>query len=345
MPVVSIIVPVYKVEKYLHRCLDSILAQTFIDFECVLVDDGSPDNCPAICDEYAKKDSRIIVIHKENAGVAAARDSGLNKSAGKFIMHVDSDDWLDPNALKLLCKKQQETDADIVLGNVKILHSWGNKKYVYPEIQNDIPPISYYLLYCYHAFHAKLYRKAIFQDYIVPCIPHIGEDVIVNVQAFSAIQPGKLQKINETVYVYDCTNASSAVSDLKKRMKKFTSYLDYPHMASCLWTERYLNNTQDALVKIASLYLSYQAMIYYIRYNYDNVTKNEIAIFYENYYKILANSKYFNTMPFRWRIAIPVFYFSMPIGKAYIKALDFLIYIARKFMSVTNIKNERDHII
>jgi len=78
MPKISIIVPVYKTEKYLRRCIDSILAQSFTDFECILVDDGSPDNCAAICDEYAEKDNRIIVIHQENAGVSAARNAGLD---------------------------------------------------------------------------------------------------------------------------------------------------------------------------------------------------------------------------------------------------------------------------
>lgn len=82
MPEVSIIVPVYKVEPYLRRCVDSILAQTFTDFELILVDDGSPDNCPAICDEYAERDSRVRVIHKENGGVSSARNAGMEAAVG-----------------------------------------------------------------------------------------------------------------------------------------------------------------------------------------------------------------------------------------------------------------------
>ena len=80
MPVISVIVPVYKVEKYIHRCIDSILGQTFTDFELILVDDGSPDNCGAICDEYAAKDSRVVVIHQENDGVSSARNAGIDWS-------------------------------------------------------------------------------------------------------------------------------------------------------------------------------------------------------------------------------------------------------------------------
>lgn len=94
VPIISVIVPVYNVEKYLPRCIDSILAQTFTDFELILVDDGSPDNCGAICDEYAAKDSRVRVIHKANGGVSSARNAGLDAASGEYVTFVDSDDYL-----------------------------------------------------------------------------------------------------------------------------------------------------------------------------------------------------------------------------------------------------------
>ena len=97
---VSIIVPVYKVESYLSRCVESILAQTYTNFELILVDDGSPDNCGAICDEYAKKDERIHVIHQKNGGLSAARNSGLDIASGEYIYFVDSDDYIEPNLLE-----------------------------------------------------------------------------------------------------------------------------------------------------------------------------------------------------------------------------------------------------
>lgn len=96
MPELSIIVPVYKVENYLSKCVDSILAQTFTDYELILIDDGSPDRCGEICDEYASKDNRIRVIHQENKGVSAARNAGLDIAAGTYIGFVDSDDWIEP---------------------------------------------------------------------------------------------------------------------------------------------------------------------------------------------------------------------------------------------------------
>ena len=94
-PLISVIVPVYKVEKYLHRCVDSILNQTYRNLEIILVDDGSPDNCGAICDEYAAKDNRIRVIHQENTGVSAARNAGLEACTGEYVAFVDSDDYVD----------------------------------------------------------------------------------------------------------------------------------------------------------------------------------------------------------------------------------------------------------
>lgn len=96
MPTVSIVVPIYKVEQYIHRCIDSILSQTFSDFELILVDDGSPDNCGAICNEYAEKDPRVKVIHKPNGGVSSARNAGIDAAIGKYIAFCDSDDYLDP---------------------------------------------------------------------------------------------------------------------------------------------------------------------------------------------------------------------------------------------------------
>ena len=102
MPQISVIVPVYKVEKYLRECVDSILAQTYRDFELILVDDGSPDNCGAICDEYAAKDSRIRVIHQENQGLSGARNSGIDIARGEFITFVDSDDLVDCRYLEIL---------------------------------------------------------------------------------------------------------------------------------------------------------------------------------------------------------------------------------------------------
>lgn len=118
MPAISVVVPVYKVEPYLRRCVDSILAQTFTDFELILVDDGSPDNCPAICDEYAKKDSRVHVIHQKNGGLSSARNSGLGIARGKFALFCDSDDYVSPRWCEALINAAPKREDSFVFGGI-----------------------------------------------------------------------------------------------------------------------------------------------------------------------------------------------------------------------------------
>ena len=115
MPQISVIVPVYNVEKYLNRCVESILSQTFKDFELLLIDDGSTDNSGSICDEYEKKDCRIKVIHKPNSGPSDARNVGIELAIGKYILFVDSDDWVSNDLLDFLYKLIVKNNADIAL--------------------------------------------------------------------------------------------------------------------------------------------------------------------------------------------------------------------------------------
>ena len=124
MPEISIIVPVYKVEQYLSKCISSILCQTFTDFELFLVDDGSPDRCGIICDEYAQKDPRIRVIHKENKGVSAARNAALQYVSGRFVTFCDSDDFYSPEWLDTLYSQITLYEADWAIGSyVKVFDS------------------------------------------------------------------------------------------------------------------------------------------------------------------------------------------------------------------------------
>jgi glycosyltransferase involved in cell wall biosynthesis len=116
-PLVSVIVPVYKVEKYLDRCLNSIAKQTYKKLEIILVDDGSPDNCPKICDDWAQKDDRIKVVHKQNGGLSDARNAGLEVMTGDLIMFVDSDDYVDQNIIEKLLVLMEKTNADISCAN------------------------------------------------------------------------------------------------------------------------------------------------------------------------------------------------------------------------------------
>lgn len=111
----SVIVPVYKSEKYLKRCVDSILNQIYTNLEIILVDDGSPDKCPQICDSYCKKDRRVVVIHQKNAGVSAARNAGLDKASGEYVTFVDSDDYIDPHMYFSMMEIIKQYNCDVVM--------------------------------------------------------------------------------------------------------------------------------------------------------------------------------------------------------------------------------------
>ncbi|WP_019391968.1 glycosyltransferase family 2 protein [Priestia filamentosa] len=117
-PTISIVIPVYKAELFLNQCIDSILNQTFSDFEIILINDGSPDRCGEICDEYAMKDSRIRVIHKENEGVSVARNTGIDCVTGKFLTFVDSDDWIEPNMLEENVRILEKTESDLLVTGI-----------------------------------------------------------------------------------------------------------------------------------------------------------------------------------------------------------------------------------
>lgn len=112
---ISVIVPIYKVEKYLNQCIESLIHQTYKDLEIILVDDGSPDKCGEICDEYALNDTRIKVIHQKNSGVAAARNAGLRKATGEYIAFVDSDDWIKPEMFEVLKNYLELYEKDLAI--------------------------------------------------------------------------------------------------------------------------------------------------------------------------------------------------------------------------------------
>lgn len=123
---ISIIVGVYNSSRYLRRCLDSILAQTYIDWELLLIDDGSTDDSGRVCDEYALNDRRVRVFHKINGGIATVRQLGIEQASGEYSIHVDSDDWVEPSMLEEMCEEAVRTDADIVVADY--IHEFVDKK-------------------------------------------------------------------------------------------------------------------------------------------------------------------------------------------------------------------------
>lgn len=136
-PKISIVVPVYRVEKEIHRCIESLLNQTFKDIEIILVDDGSPDNCPQICEEYSKKDDRVKVIHKENGGLSDARNYGLLESLGEYILFVDSDDYIDKNTCEVFFSNINN-NVDIIVGDAVRIEDENKLLMSHTEIQSEV---------------------------------------------------------------------------------------------------------------------------------------------------------------------------------------------------------------
>ena len=186
----SVIVPIYKVEQYLEKCIDSIINQTYKNFELILVNDGSPDNCPRICDEYAKKDNRIKVIHKKNGGLVSARKAGLQVAYGKYIVCIDGDDWVQSNYLLRFEETIKKYNSDIVCcgsflafenKNINCPISKEDRYYDRKKIENEIFPI---LIenergkYFSPNIWGKTFKKDVYktQQEKVDCRINIGED-------------------------------------------------------------------------------------------------------------------------------------------------------------------------
>lgn len=125
---ISVVIPVYQVEAYLEECVSSLLSQSFLDWEAILVDDGSTDRCPALCDAWAARDERIRVVHQENRGLGMARNRGLEEAAGEYVLFLDSDDFFGPELLKNLAEAAEHHEADLVLGGLVIVRPDGGKR-------------------------------------------------------------------------------------------------------------------------------------------------------------------------------------------------------------------------
>lgn len=205
MKELSIIIPVYKTEKYLRECVDSVLREAPQNSEIILVDDGSPDNCPQICDEYAEKDERVKVIHKKNAGVSAARNSAIEIAQGEKLFFLDSDDYVPKDYFKLLLSYS----ADLVISSYRAFYEDGT-----PDIYGAIKTIYYeslqsYLLDFYKYFATafnfpwgKLYKTSIIKEYNIRFNPSIivSEDAIFNVEYYQHCK--NIQMVSEAQLQY-----------------------------------------------------------------------------------------------------------------------------------------------
>lgn len=184
-PLISIIVPVYKVEQYLSKCVDSILNQTYENLEVILVDDGSPDNCGNICDEFASKDDRVRVIHKKNGGLSSARNAGIDVARGEYFGFVDSDDWIEPEMYEMLLSAARKYDAKVAYGGRYDVDGVTGEKTVglCPQIDECISGMEmlgrvFIWDNCDSAAWDKLYHRSVFDEIRYP-LGLINEDIAI----------------------------------------------------------------------------------------------------------------------------------------------------------------------
>ncbi len=204
-PKISVIIPVYKAEKYLRRCVDSLLAQTLQDFEILLIDDGSPDRSGEICDDYVKRDSRIKVLHKINGGVGSARQSGIEQAVGEYTIHVDPDDWVEPTMFEDLYQIAHNKQVDMVICDYYSEEAPGKSVYVKQmpmslschEIQNEL----------FQRLHGslcnKLVRRACYTrgNVRIPDGLNISEDLWVCLCLLEVVN--KVAYLSKAYYHYD----------------------------------------------------------------------------------------------------------------------------------------------
>ena len=213
---ISVVIPVYNAAKYLQRCLASVLCQTYTDIECILVNDGSKDKSVQLCQSFAKKDSRIIVVNKENEGVDKTRFEGLKHASGEFVMFLDSDDWLEKDAVENLMKPMSQFEADVVVGQIRnvyhvaflYLRDWRQKslKNTNKLISHDEMMEDYYLSFfginiLPVSMCATLYRRSVInQAQLQPSGLGFGEDLAFNMKLMPYVQ--KYYMIDKIVYNY-----------------------------------------------------------------------------------------------------------------------------------------------
>jgi len=315
MPKVSVIIPVYNMEKYLERCIKSVANQTFTDFECILVNDCSKDNSAKICDEIVKKNSRFSVIHKpKNEGLPKARKSGIDVAKGEFITHIDSDDWVELNMLELFIEKQKETNSDIVLGGFKTITNNFTQEYFFPDISKDILPLEYLFYAKCRNKWGKLYKKELYDNIIVP--PYsMGEDAIFSVQVFSKLSNiFQIVTIDFLVYNYDKRNESS----ITNKSNSYKNYTEDPKIRCRLWVEEYLKSIKvnEKVFDAFRFYMIEEGILFnYILDNNNQYSHKNIKILYKKYY-IPFSSK--NILSFNTRATLWTFNVSIVLGRFYL---------------------------
>lgn len=203
LPKVSIIVPIYNIEQYLQKCVDSILKQTYKDFELLLVDDGSKDSCGTICDEYAAKDSRVRVFHKENGGLCSSRNYGLKHATGDWVCHIDGDDWVSPDYLEKLLNKAKADSADIATCDFYFAFADKNIEYTtYSWPKQGINALAEYIATTWTTIWGSLQKRSLYTENNFRSPENISycEDFHLMTRLVSKAR--QVSKVDEPLYFY-----------------------------------------------------------------------------------------------------------------------------------------------
>jgi len=294
MPLISIIVPLYNSEKYLNKCIDSILTQTFSDFECILVDDGSTDSSSKICKEYELKDLRVKYYYQDNTGPAAARNCGVNLAQATMVMFVDSDDWLENYAIDVLYSKYEETKADMIV-NVACFHIMDGKEKIVKAktIYDNQSPLVYYFLSSSKGNCDKLMNKKLWDNQYIPEKSSI-EDFVTGVQLFSKLTRDKIVCIDVPMYNYLRRKERNSLS--YENPQKFNKpFHEIKRTEIFKWIETYISSLKvDDKIQLDAAYswcLMVNLIIPYLLIS-KYITKKEINVFREHYKRSIIIGKY-----------------------------------------------------
>ena len=273
---ISIIIPIYNVEPYLKKCIDSIILQSYSNLEIILVDDGSPDNCGNMCDDYASKDSRIVVIHKQNGGLSSARNAGINIAKGDYLMFVDSDDWVEKDFCETALKKKKKKKVDCLAfgyfkheNNIVIPKFTDHPRYLLAE--EAIRSIVNLDDIIYNFAVNKIYSKKVFKDIRFP-VGRLFEDQGTTYRIFDYV--GKIYVSNSPLYHY--ISRSGSIMNQKYKPKAINDKFD-------LWVERlhFIKNNypsvyNDQLLQIVKFTIE---ALRVLRWNKDVVLRKKIEFF------------------------------------------------------------------
>ena len=304
----SIIIPVYNVEKYISKCIDSIVNQTYKNIEIILVDDGSPDRSPEICDLYAKKDKRIKVIHKSNGGLVSARKAGIDIATGKYCLFVDSDDWIDE------CTIEKLNNYITEYGNVDLIkfrYVFEPKKNLQPEytmcnhildkdernkVYRELLLTNNYNNLCNEVFKKELYD---IDDKVLKMKINYGEDLIVNLKIFATAK--NIVLINDAFYHYLLNDKSITHRVMIDSIAKNVSDNIYVNKEKIKYLKKYNIDIEKEEIVVKSVDFLYNQIKDYICYNKEhNFVELQDRINATDFYKFISkiNVGYFKKCKF-----------------------------------------------